>query len=79
MFRQSLAARACLALALGLTCPPPGVGSGAVAYERLDRLERDLNMLQRHVYRGATVSAPDGGAAVNAQSAWIGSKPRCAS
>src|SRR5689334_5588768 len=28
--------------------------------ERLDRLERDLNMLQRQVYRGAPTSAPSG-------------------
>jgi len=36
----------------------------AATQERLDRLERDLNMLQRQVYRGtpATMPAPGGGA-----------------
>ncbi len=29
--------------------------------ERLDRLERDLNMLQRQVYRGAPTTASGGG------------------
>ncbi len=70
MFRQSLLPRACLTLALGLTLSyPPAWGQERSPYERLDRLERDLNMLQRHVYRGAAVStyAPDGAASVNAQ------------
>ena len=70
MFRQSLLPRACLTLALGLTLSyPPAWGQERSAYERLDRLERDLNMLQRHVYRGAPAPmyAPDGAASVNAQ------------
>src|SRR6188474_2197002 len=71
MFRRSLLPRACLTLALGLTLSHPlAWGQERSPYERLDRLERDLNMLQRHVYRGATVStyAPDGAtASVNTQ------------
>ncbi|MGD9613921.1 MAG: tol-pal system protein YbgF [Alphaproteobacteria bacterium] len=75
MFRQSLLPRACLTLALGLTLSsapvwvPPAWAQERSPYDRLDRLERDLNMLQRHVYRGAPVPmyAPDGAAAVNAQ------------
>jgi tol-pal system protein YbgF len=70
MSRQSLLPRTCLTLALGLmlSCPPAW-GQERSAYERLDRLERDLNMLQRHVYRGAAAPmyAPDGAASVNAQ------------
>ena len=78
MFRQSLLPRACPTLALGLTLSfawvllawtPPALAQDRSTYERLDRLERDLNMLQRHVYRGASVPmyAPDGTAAVNVQ------------
>ena len=70
MFRQSLLPRACLTLVLGLfLCGAPALGQDRSPYERLDRLERDLNMLQRHVYRGAPapVLAADGAAAVNAQ------------
>jgi tol-pal system protein YbgF len=73
MFRQSLLPRACLMLALGLTLSsapalaPPALAQERSPYERLDRLERDLNMLQRHIYRGAPVPMPDGAAAVNAQ------------
>ena len=67
MFRQSLAA-ARLSDACARSDPvlrsAAGVGAGALAYERLDRLERDLNMLQRHVYRGAPgpTYPPDGAA-----------------
>jgi tol-pal system protein YbgF len=80
MFRQSLLPRACLTLAPGLALSfaiawvllagaPPAIAQDRSTYERLDRLERDLNMLQRHVYRGASVPmyAPDGTAAVNVQ------------
>ncbi len=70
MSRQSLLPRACLALALGLSLSSaPGWAQERSTYERLDRLERDLNMLQRHVYRGAAVSTygPDGAASVNTQ------------
>ena len=48
--------------------------------ERLDRLERDLSMLQRQVYRGggmpaaaATATSPS-----TRRSGWTGSKRRCA-
>jgi len=72
MFRQPPLACAWLSVVLGLG---PGAGLWAVpasaqdrsAYERLDRLERDLNMLQRHVYRGAPAPMVDGGVALNAQ------------
>lgn len=70
MFRQSLLPRACLTLALGLMLfPVPASAQERSPYERLDRLERDLSMLQRHVYRGAPVPmyAPDGAASVNTQ------------
>jgi len=70
MFRQSPPPRACLTLALGLTLLfAPAWGQDRSPYERLDRLERDLNMLQRHVYRGGAVStyATDGAASVNNQ------------
>ena len=52
-----------------LAWAPPASAQDRSTYERLDRLERDLNMLQRHVYRGASVPmyAPDGTAAVNVQ------------
>jgi tol-pal system protein YbgF len=69
MFRQSLLQCACLAvLGLALTAAPAR-SQDRSTYERLDRLERDLNMLQRHVYRGAPAPmlAGDGGAAVNMQ------------
>ena len=52
--------------------------------DRLDRIERDLNMLERQVYRGApTAVAPGVGGAGRcpppmSKSAWSGSKRRCA-
>ena len=73
MSRQTLRspaypARACLALAFSLIFfTPLAWAQDRSPYERLDRLERDLNMLQRQVYRGAPAYAPEGGAAVNAQ------------
>ena len=70
MFRQSPMPRVCLTLALGLSLfGAPAWGQERSPYDRLDRLERDLNMLQRHVYRGAPTPlyAADGAAAVNAQ------------
>ncbi|MGE3783537.1 MAG: hypothetical protein AB7H71_12425, partial [Alphaproteobacteria bacterium] len=70
MFRQSLLPRACLTLALGLPLfLAQAWGQERSPYERLDRIERDLNMLQRHVYRGAAVPtyATDGAVSVNAQ------------
>jgi tol-pal system protein YbgF len=54
MFRQALLTRACLAVVLGVgLSAAPAWSQDRSAYERLHRLERDLNMLQRHVYRGA--------------------------
>ena len=69
MFRQPLLPRACLSLALSLVFwVTPAASQDRTSYERLDRLERDLNMLQRHVYRGAPAPMFAGdGAAVNAQ------------
>jgi tol-pal system protein YbgF len=71
MFRHSLLPCSYLAIALGLavlSVPRPVVGQDLSTQERLDRLERDLNMLQRQVYRGAPPPATAGdGAAVNAE------------
>jgi len=56
MFRQSLLPRACFGVALGLAVVAPNAPARSqdrLTFERLDRLERDLNMLQRQVYRGA--------------------------
>src|SRR6266478_7153653 len=55
MFRHSLLRCMCFGLALGLAAAPlmPARGQDRSTFERLDRLERDLNMLQRQVYRGA--------------------------
>ena len=56
MFRQSLLPRTCFAVALGLAViapTAPARSQDRLTLERLDRLERDLNMLQRQVYRGA--------------------------
>ena len=54
MFRRTLLPCACGAVALGLAAVtlPPAFGQDRSTQERLDRLERDLNMLQRQVYRG---------------------------
>ena len=58
-----------IGLALG-TAGAPAWSQDRSTQERLDRLERDLNMLQRQVYRGAppppVVGGP-AGAAVNAE------------
>ncbi len=56
MFRQSLLPRACFSVVLGLAVVAPTAPAHSqdrLTLERLDRLERDLNMLQRQVYRGA--------------------------
>jgi tol-pal system protein YbgF len=55
-----LCAGAALAVA---TVPVVARAQDAATQERLDRLERDLNMLQRQVYRGGapTMPAPPGG------------------
>ena len=69
MFRQSLLPRACFGVVLGLAAVAPTAPARSqdrLTLERLDRLERDLNMLQRQVYRGAPapmLSGDPGGAA----------------
>lgn len=70
MFRQLLLPGACLSMAFGLAvsaAPAPAWSQDGSTPERLDRLERDLNMLQRQVYRGAPAPAGGGGAAVNTE------------
>jgi TolA-binding protein len=73
MFRRSFVPCICLAAVLGLaslTIPGPAMSQDLSTQERLDRLERDLNMLQRQVYRGAppqSAHADGAGAAVNAE------------
>jgi tol-pal system protein YbgF len=70
MFRQPLVPCAWLSLALGVAAaivPATASGQDRSAYERLDRLERDLNMLQRQVYRGGPPPAMGGNAAVNSE------------
>ncbi len=72
MFRRSFLPCACL-IALGvvvLVAPMRAWGQDRSTQDRLDRLERDLNMLQRQVYRGAPAPVGDsggGGGAVNAE------------
>ncbi len=66
MSRQSLLPGAWLSIAFGLAViavPAPAWSQDRSTQERLDRLERDLNMLQRQ-------SMP--------KSAWVGSKHKCA-
>jgi tol-pal system protein YbgF len=56
MFRHSLLPSACFGVVLGLTVVAPtgpARSQDRLTLERLDRVERDLNMLQRQVYRGA--------------------------
>jgi tol-pal system protein YbgF len=73
MFRQPLPPRAALlAAACGLAraaAPPSAWSQDRSTQERLERLERDLNMLQRQVYRGGPpqVIGGDGGGAASAQ------------
>ena len=71
MFRHSLLPCACFGVALGIAAalPTPTHGQDRSTYERLDRLERDLNMLQRQVYRGGPAPMPGGdpGVAMNAE------------
>ena len=70
MFRQPLAPYAWLGAALGLAAavaPATSFGQDRSTYDRLDRLERDLNMLQRQVYRGGPPTPGGGNAAVNAE------------
>ena len=72
MFRHSLLPYACFSVALGLAAAAPfgpAHGQDRSTLERLDRVERDLNMLQRQVYRGgpAPMAGGDPGGAVNAE------------
>jgi tol-pal system protein YbgF len=73
MSRQSLRACGWLGVAFGLAVaagPVPAWSQDRSTQDRLDRLERDLNMLQRQVYRGAPpppTAGDDSGAAVNAE------------
>jgi tol-pal system protein YbgF len=72
MFRQLLLPCARLIVASGLAvslAPELAWSQDRSTPERLDRLERDLNMLQRQVYRGAPAPAMGGvgGAAVNTE------------
>ena len=70
MLRQLLLPCACLGLAFGVALSAaPAWSQDGGAQERLDRLERDLNMLQRQVYRGAPapVMGSAGGGAVNTE------------
>src|SRR3954447_2450509 len=71
MFRHWLLRCACFGAALGLAAAPlmPARGQDRSTFERLDRLERDLNMLQRQVYRGAPapMAGGDPAGAVNTE------------
>ena len=71
MFRHSLLRCACFGVALGLAAAPlvPAHSQDRSTMERLDRVERDPNMLQRQVYRGgpAPMAGGDPGGAVNAE------------
>src|SRR5436853_5550115 len=71
MFRHPLAPSVCLIVGLGLAMiAAPAWSQDRSTQERLDRLERDLNMLQRQVYRAAPpppIVGGDGGVAVNAE------------
>jgi tol-pal system protein YbgF len=72
MIRHSLLPCACFGIALGVAAalPTPAFSQDRSTYERLDRLERDLNMLQRQVYRGGPAPMPgsgDPGAAMGAE------------
>jgi tol-pal system protein YbgF len=72
MFRQLLptGARLALAFAVALSAAPaPAWSQDGATPERLDRLERDLNMLQRQVYRNppSPGMGGGGGAGVNTE------------
>ena len=72
LFRHSLLPCACFGVALGIAValPIPAHSQDRSTYDRLDRLERDLNMLQRQVYRGGPAPVPGGsdpGVAMNAE------------
>jgi tol-pal system protein YbgF len=73
MFRRQRLSCACLTIVLGavvlVASRAPAWSQDLTNEERLDRLERDLNMLQRQVYQGApppvTSGGGSGGAAVD--------------
>src|SRR5437764_1369586 len=73
MSRHSLLRCASLGVAFGLAAAVPVLpasGQDRSTFGRLDRLERDLNMLQRQVYRGGPTplaAAGDPGVAMNAE------------
>ena len=73
MFRRSPLPRTYFVVALGLAAfalPATARSQESSTQERLDRLERDLNMLQRQVYRGGpsrSAAGGDGGGAVNVE------------
>src|SRR5438105_14707417 len=71
MFRRPPVPSVCLIIGLSVAAiTPPAWSQDRSTQERLDRLERDLNMLQRQVYRGAPppqIVGGDGGAAVDAE------------
>src|SRR5438105_9093106 len=72
MSRHSLLRCASLGVAFGLAAAVPilpAYGQDRSTFERLDRLERDLNMLQRQVYRGAPapMAGGDPAGAVNSE------------
>jgi tol-pal system protein YbgF len=73
MFRRPLLPCAWLSLAFGLAvvaAAAPAWSQDRLTQERLDRLERDLTMLQRQVYRGGPpppIEGGNGGAAVNTE------------
>ncbi len=58
-----------LAIAIAIAAAPlPATSQDRSVYERLDRIERDLNMMQRQVYRGAPAPMTgDPGAGMNAE------------
>lgn len=70
MLRQAFLPLASLAVALAVVLPfvaEPARGQDHSTYERLDRIERDLNMLQRQVYRGVAPHAMGSAAAAGAE------------
>jgi tol-pal system protein YbgF len=73
-FRPLILPATAIAAVLLVARPAPSLGQGFFGsdrstQERLDRVERDLNMLQRQVYRGAPgpMVGGDAGGAVNAE------------